>query len=152
MLGKRKRIERQPGGSRKYFGRSNEHAALTSYVGFLNGTASSASRNMKIAKRERLSKHMGSGIEAAENQEFEKAIGLFDCVLRLQPGSVQAWNNKGVCFLRMGKMKSAEKCFNKAVTLDPNYELAWINKHFVDFQARIKEDQPDEALVRLALL
>jgi Flp pilus assembly protein TadD len=107
---------------------------------------------MKIAQRERLSNFMRSGLKAVESEEFERAIEIFDRLLRLQPGNIQAWNNKGVCYLRMGKMKSAERCFNKAIRIDPNYRLAWINKHFVEFQTKIKKDPPEEVLVKLALL
>lgn len=152
LIGKRKRVERRPRGQRNPVGKGNNLSALTSYVGFLNGTVSSVSRNMRLAQRERLSNNMRVGIKAVENEEFEKAIGIFNDVLRLQPGSSQAWNNKGVCYLRMGKMKSAERCFNKALRIDPNYRLAWINKHFVEFQVKIKDDPPEEALVKLALL
>jgi Tfp pilus assembly protein PilF len=151
-MGKRKKIERRRRGPGNTVGKGKDLSALTSYVGFLNGTVSTASRNLRIAQRERLSNYMRSGIEAVENEEFEKAIRIFDDVLKMQPGSNQAWNNKGVCYLRMGKMKSAEKCFNKALRIDPNYRMAWINKHFVEFQDKIKEDPPEEALVKLALL
>jgi Tfp pilus assembly protein PilF len=152
LIGKRKRIERRPRGPRNPVGKDKDFSALTSYVGFLNGTVSSTSRNMRLAQRERLSNCMRTGIKAVENQEFKEAIVIFDSVLRLQPGSHQAWNNKGVCYLRMGKMKSAERCFNKALRIEPNYRLAWINKHFVEFQVKIKDDPPEEALVKLALL
>jgi tetratricopeptide (TPR) repeat protein len=152
LIGKRKRVERRPAGSRKYLGRRGEHAALASYVGFLNGTVSNASRNMKLAQRERLSGYMRSGLEAVENEELEKAIEIFDRVLRLKPGCSQAWNNKGVCYLRMGKMRAAERCFNKSIRIDPDYRLAWINKHFVEFQMQVDKEPPEEALVKLALL
>ncbi len=131
--------------------RRNDPSALTSYIGFLNGSVSSTARRMKINQRERLVNCMRSGIEAVEKRDFTTAMGIFDDVLRMQPGCSQAWNNKGVCYLRMGKMRSAAICFDKAIRINPDYKLAWINKHFVEFQVKIREEPPGQALVKLAL-
>lgn len=39
-----------------------------------------------------------------------------------------AWNNEGVCFMRLNQEEDALPCFDKALKIDPNLEEAKRNK------------------------
>lgn len=64
--------------------------------------------------------------------EFEKALQEFDRAIKSVKDENKlkvAWNNKGVCYLRMGnKDNEAISCFDKALEYDTGLKEAWYNK------------------------
>ncbi len=64
---------------------------------------------MKLATR---------GQEESDKQHFDKAIDWLQKAVKACPEFVEAWNNMGVTYLRMGKQKEAEAAFLKALETD----------------------------------
>ena len=84
-------------------------------------------------------------------------------VLSLDPNSVEAHTNVGVCYVRLGSLPSAVVSFNKALKLDPanvpaTMNLASVQLNWLDYASAIKgytfvlEQRPDnvEAMLGLA--
>ena len=49
-------------------------------------------------------------------------------VLVLEPGNTDAWNNKGVCFRKLGKLEQALTCYDRATENDRRNASAWSNR------------------------
>ena len=60
--------------------------------------------------------------------EYSKAIGCFDKALEIDEKDVNALNNKGVAFDKLGKYDEAIQCHDKALEIDGKYVEAWYNK------------------------
>lgn len=61
----------------------------------------------------------------------EKAIEDIDMALSqlTDPDKLKnAWNNKGVFLMDMGKFEDATICFDKAISIDPNFDIAIQNR------------------------
>jgi len=65
---------------------------------------------------------------ALQNNEFVSAINLFKRVLATDPKHVQSWGNLGLAYAGMGKKDKALECLDKALELDPEYEIAAVNR------------------------
>ena len=65
---------------------------------------------------------------ALENREFVSAITLFERVLAIDPKHVQSWGNLGLAYASMGERGKALECLDKALELDPEYEIATVNR------------------------
>lgn len=65
---------------------------------------------------------------ALENREFGSAITLFKLVLAIDPRHVQSWGNLGLAYAGMGEKEKALECLDKALQLDPEYEVAAVNR------------------------
>jgi tetratricopeptide (TPR) repeat protein len=65
---------------------------------------------------------------ALENREFMSAINLFERVLATDPKHVQSWGNLGLAYAGMGERDKALECLDKALELDPEYEIAAVNR------------------------
>lgn len=65
---------------------------------------------------------MMKGLILLETGEFEKAIDSVNQALKLEGGQLAiAWACKGDSYLRMGRLSKAEKCFTKALSIEPQY-------------------------------
>jgi tetratricopeptide (TPR) repeat protein len=126
-------------------------APLASKTGFLNGTVVGTFKGKRIEQFEQLSFNMREGISAAENDDNMQAISWFDKVIQIQPKDHQAWNNKGVCHLRMGNLDAARDCFIKSLEIKPDYRMALVNQNILDIKTFTEKDDPSDALIRLAL-
>jgi len=69
--------------------------------------------------------------ECMERREWEMAATLFKAVLRVNPGSVPAHGNLGLCHAQLGRKADALAEIDKALELDPGYEPARINRRMV---------------------
>lgn len=45
----------------------------------------------------------------------------------LNPNDFEAWNNRGVCFLKMGKEDQARQNFEKAAAINPGFQRGMEN-------------------------
>jgi tetratricopeptide (TPR) repeat protein len=65
---------------------------------------------------------------ALQNSEFLSAINLFKRVLATDPKHVQSWGNLGLAYAGTGERDKALECLDKALELDPEYEVAAVNR------------------------
>jgi tetratricopeptide (TPR) repeat protein len=65
---------------------------------------------------------------ALEKREFMSAINLFKRVLATDPKHVQSWGNLGLAYAAIGEKDKALECLDKALELDPEYEIAAVNR------------------------
>jgi tetratricopeptide (TPR) repeat protein len=49
-------------------------------------------------------------------------------IVETEPSDAELWNRKGISFARSGQYKEAFECFEKALSINPNHQGAWINK------------------------
>jgi tetratricopeptide (TPR) repeat protein len=69
---------------------------------------------------------------ALQNREFMSAINLFRRVLATDPKHVQSWGNLGLAYAGIGERGEALECLDKALELDPEYEIAAVNRIAVE--------------------
>lgn len=62
-----------------------------------------------------------------ELKEWEKAARLFKAVLKVNPHSVPAHGNLGLCYAQLGRKADALGELNEALDLDPHYQPAQMN-------------------------
>ncbi len=74
------------------------------------------------------SETFGKAFGALEKREFMLAIGLFKRVLSTDPKHVQSWGNLGLAYAGLGERGKALECLDKALELDPEYEIAAVNR------------------------
>lgn len=65
---------------------------------------------------------------ALQTREFKSAINLFRRVLAIDPKHVQSWGNLGLAYAGIGERGEALECLGKALELDPEYEIAAVNR------------------------
>jgi tetratricopeptide (TPR) repeat protein len=87
-------------------------------------------RDIKTAKEIFMSeKEVLLGFIAAmqfySDDEFDKAIALFDGVIGLDPNHVKAYGYRGDCYKHKGDYDQAIADFDKAISLDPCYAEAY---------------------------
>jgi tetratricopeptide (TPR) repeat protein len=64
--------------------------------------------------------------------EYAAASELFNKVLSVVPAHLQSWGNLGLAYAGLGEKVRALECLNKALAIDPDYELAIVNKALVE--------------------
>jgi tetratricopeptide (TPR) repeat protein len=78
---------------------------------------------------------------ALENREFVPAISLFKRVLATDRQHVQSWGNLGLAYASIGERDKALECLDKALELDPEYEIAAVNRIGIE---KMREGEPLE--------
>jgi len=65
------------------------------------------------------------------NEEWLMAIDLFGKTVALSPKFKQAYCNIGVCYMKLGNEELALYNFDKAIEIDPEYNLAIVNREIL---------------------
>jgi tetratricopeptide (TPR) repeat protein len=60
-------------------------------------------------------------------RELPAALELYDALVREHPDSPKLWNEQGVCLHQAGRRAEAIASYERAVSVDPGYQLAWNN-------------------------
>ncbi|MDZ4847264.1 MAG: tetratricopeptide repeat protein [Chitinophagales bacterium] len=68
--------------------------------------------------------------------KYAEAKKIYQFILAEQPRYESAWSNIGFLYLRENNFKLAETYFDKALSLNPDYELALINKASLYFYTK----------------
>lgn len=71
------------------------------------------------------------GRECMNTGDCENAILHYQKAIDINPNPPQAYGNMGICFGILGEKDKAIKAFNKALEIDPDYELAIMNKALI---------------------
>ena len=79
------------------------------------------------------------GFEALHAKRFQEAVELFSQVLATDKGHVQSYGNLGLAYAGLGNNEKALEHLDKALTLEPGYEPAIVNKASV---LRLKDGEP----------
>ena len=66
--------------------------------------------------------------EMYDAKRYHEALELYNRALDVDKNNVNALNNKGLCYDRIGKFEEAIKWYDKALEVDPKYPLAPITK------------------------
>ena len=78
--------------------------------------------------------------------DTEKAIGLFQQFLILNPDHAGAWHRKGLCHLALGQVKDdaaqsdAWRAVDKAVQLNPIFREAWLTRAIMAARLRMADE------------
>ncbi len=75
-----------------------------------------------------------------EQEEPENALELFNENLKISPNHTQTHGNIGICYVKLGNKEKALESFEKALNIDPTYQLALLNKEII-LQNGIEESQ-----------
>ncbi len=67
-------------------------------------------------------------------KNYEQAISSFSSLLAVDATHVASHGNIGICYSQLGQRDLAIEFFDKALELDPNYELALFNKTIIEGQ------------------
>ena len=68
------------------------------------------------------------GVQLMENGKWEQAIDAYEESLTLNTSTPQPHGNLGLCYARLGRKEDAIKSLDRALEIDPNYELALVNR------------------------
>ncbi|MEK6777903.1 MAG: tetratricopeptide repeat protein [bacterium] len=73
-----------------------------------------------------------TALQKLEAGEYSDASELFNRVLSVEPNHMQSWGNLGLAYAGLGEKARALECLNKALEIDPDYEVAIVNKALVE--------------------
>lgn len=65
-----------------------------------------------------------NGVTYMNNKDWDLAIAEFECIIGLDQASEKAYGNLGIAYLFRGKFDEAERCFDKALEIKPEYPHA----------------------------
>lgn len=83
-----------------------------------------------VAKTSEIENNFRRACKYMENNEFDKAVRIFRSVIMLDHSHYKALTGLGKCLAEMGKYEEANKCFEKAHEINPQYVQANINLAF----------------------
>ena len=69
-----------------------------------------------------------NGLNALNKGKLDKALSIFEEILKEDPKNTIAWNNKGVTLRKLGKLDEAIDCYNIVLGIDPKQIQALLNK------------------------
>jgi lipoprotein NlpI len=68
------------------------------------------------------------GMQLMETGQWARAIDAYKESLEHTASTPQPFGNMGICYASMANKEAALEAFDKALAIDPNYELAIVNK------------------------
>ena len=68
-------------------------------------------------------------------EDFSHSIELADCL-------PQPWGNRGICHLMLGEFDQSEAAFNRALEIDPEYDLARTNMKEMPYWRAHPDEKP----------
>ncbi|NHK31042.1 MAG: tetratricopeptide repeat protein [Asgard group archaeon] len=75
-----------------------------------------------------IKKMLENGLSALKKGKHEKALAIFEQIIKEEPSNTIAWNNKGVTLRKLGKLDEAMNCYNKVLGIEPKQIQALLNK------------------------
>ncbi len=96
-------------------------------------------------------KYFKSAYEAARRSNWDSAIAKYSEVLRLSPFYIDAYYNRGWCFIELGKYQEAIRDFSKIIDLDKDYKNAYLSKGFARYNLGDYEKAIEDYLIELKL-
>lgn len=66
--------------------------------------------------------------ECLQNDENEKAIELFDEIIKAEPENIHAYNGKGSALMQAGRFDEAEEVFGHSLNISEENVMAYLNK------------------------
>jgi tetratricopeptide (TPR) repeat protein len=91
-----------------------------------NGSGSTvAVQDMNIPKA--ASKEFHKATDLIAREEWKKALEHLNRALTLYPNYIQAYNNLGVVYARMGDREAERSALQKAISLNDHFAPAWVN-------------------------
>lgn len=75
-----------------------------------------------------------------KSENYEKAIEIYDSILKKEKDNIKALNGKGAVFLLQKEYAKASKIFEKVLTINPNFDKALYNKGLVLYKFKKYED------------
>ncbi len=72
--------------------------------------------------------------EAFSNEQYNRALELYEQLLALSPNNVTAYNNLGITLYYLGRSAEALRKLNEGVAVDPTYQRIWLTLGFVSSQ------------------
>ena len=108
----------------------NEDDFVQSAREFVNGMAESIHRDTGLSLDTYLREmdRFDSAFLKMQNREYEVAISGFRKVCESYKNHAQSFGNLGLCYAFLGKKQEALSALDKALTIDPRYEPAIINR------------------------
>jgi len=76
--------------------------------------------------------HFDTGFEYMKKHELDKAIPCFKRAASINTDTPQAYGNLGICYACLGEKETALNYFDEALRIDPDYEVARINRSLVE--------------------
>ena len=72
------------------------------------------------------------GVKFMETANWEEAIAKFNETVKIAPNHAQCYGNLGICYSSLGQQKEALNAFDRAIEIDPYYELALVNRKIAE--------------------
>jgi tetratricopeptide (TPR) repeat protein len=104
----------------RWLGSSHEKSEATSAI---ENKAPAEEKNARLDKKELYDKAL-SLHKAGRTREAKK---LYEAVVALDPGYIEALNNLGIIYIHDRDFNSAQETLNKAVRLNPSYVESYYN-------------------------
>jgi tetratricopeptide (TPR) repeat protein len=67
-----------------------------------------------------------------EQEKYEEALAGFRRVLAINRESQQSYGNMGLCYAKLGQRSKALEMFDQALAVEPDYEVAIINRLMIE--------------------
>lgn len=93
-----------------------------------------------VSKRDVAAAYFYRGNLRDQNAEYEAAYNDYSEAIRLHPGYMLAYNNRGIILGTMNRFDLALEDFNKVLQLDPGYAEGWYNRGIAFYQTGRKND------------
>jgi tetratricopeptide (TPR) repeat protein len=90
---------------------------------------------------------LNQGVDSADREDFDQAIGCFSEAIRLDPELAEAYYNRGVAFGRRGDVDKEIADYTDAIRLNPDFTEAYHNRG-VAYEEKGRKAEADEDFAR----